>query len=119
MKRFLPLLLHLVLSASALAQDPFAPLDLLYPELAQPREEALAAIKKRDFRFITIDRFGKDAPGANKYPRLKRRYGTQFFKQRQRILTTPSQKFSYRIRLRTYAEKYNQTLLEYLLKENP
>jgi hypothetical protein len=117
MKRILPAVLLLALAAVAGAQDAAAPVDLLYPELAHPREDASIAIKKRDFRFITVDRFGKDAPAVNHYPRLKRRYGTRFIKQPLRIITTPSDDFSFRIRARAYAQVYNQFLLGYLLKE--
>jgi len=119
MKIFLPLFLLLALATGAGAQDFYAPVDLLYPELAHPEKDVRAAIEKRDFRFLTVDRFGKDAPGVNEYPRLKRRYGTRFIKQPFRIISTPSQEFSFRIRARVYAEKYNTFLRDYLLTVKP
>ncbi len=97
------------------AQDSFAGIDLLYPEFAHPRAEALAAIKRRDFRFIATDR-RQTAPGLERYPRLKEIYGIKLIKQRFRIFSTRSQNFSFNLRARAYAYEYNQTLLEYLLK---
>ncbi|MBA2434209.1 MAG: hypothetical protein H0V54_03820 [Chthoniobacterales bacterium] len=38
------------------AQDSFAGIDLLYSEFAHPREDALRAIKQRDYRFVATDR---------------------------------------------------------------
>jgi hypothetical protein len=116
MKTLLPALLLFLLAAGAGAQDSYPPVDFLHPELAHPEKDARGAIDRRDFRFLTVDRFGKDAPGVNEYPRLKRRYGTRFIKQPFRIITTPSQDFSFRIRARVYAEKYNRVLLDYLLR---
>ncbi len=96
-------------------QDSFAGIDLLYPEFAHPREDARAAIKQRDFRFIATDR-RRTAPGVERYPRLKEIYGVKLIKQRFRIFTTRSQNFSFGLRARAYASAYNQTLLEYLLR---
>ncbi len=103
------------LPAPARAQAAFGGVDLLYPELAHPEEDARAAIKKGDLRFVAIDRYGKDTPGVNRYPQFKRRYGTRFVKQPFRIIATPSQNFSFRIRARAYAETYNAILLRHLL----
>ena len=96
-------------------QDSFAGIDLLYPEFAHPRADALAAIKRRDFRFIAIDR-QKNTPGVERYSPLRKKYGIKFIRQRFRIFTTRSQNFSFNLRARAYAYDYNQTLLEYLLK---
>jgi hypothetical protein len=100
------------------AQNSFSGIDLLYPEFAHPREDASAAIEKRDFRFINIDRHGKDVPGLKRYPGLVEIYGTQFVKQRFRLFETPSRKFSFTLRARAYAEEYNQALLHHLLRQS-
>ena len=88
--------------------------DPLYPEFAHPREDAFAAIKKREYRFISIDRHGKDVPGLENYGRFAERYGTKFLRQRFLPPITASRKFSYLLRARAYAEEYNQTILHYL-----
>ena len=119
MNRLLPLLLVLSLFASARAQDSPAEFDLLYPEFAHPREDAFAAIEKRDYRFINVDRHGKDVPGLERYPRLVEIYGTRFVKQRFLLFATPSQKFSFILRARAYAGEYNRTLLHYLGQQIP
>ena len=122
MKRLLPLLLILGLGfvriPLASGQDSFRGVDLLYPEFAHPREDALAAIKRRDFRFIMIDHHGT-LPGVERYPQLRATYGTRFIKQRFRIFATYSQNFSFNLRARTYAHDYNQTLVRYLLEWRP
>jgi len=119
MNRFLALLIVLVLGSFFLArasgQDSFAGVDLLYPELAHPDDDARRAIKRNDFRFVAVDRYGKDTPGVELYPRLKQHYGTKLVRQRFRIIATPSQDFSFRIRARAYAEEYNGSLLRHLL----
>lgn len=115
---FLLLLSGCVLARPAGAHDSFPEVDLLYPEFAHPREDAIAAIEKRDFRFISIDRYGKDVPGLKRYPGLIEIYGTRFVKQRFRLFATPSQNFSFSLRARAYAEEYNQTLLQYLLRQS-
>lgn len=119
MHRFLPLLLFFLLLPGASAQDFAGGIDLLYPEFAHPREDALGAIEKRDYRFINVDRHGKDVPGLERYPRLVQIYGTQFVKQRFRLFATPSQKFSFSLRARAYAREYNETLLRSLLPQSP
>jgi hypothetical protein len=122
MKRLLPVLLILgigfVRIPLANGQDSFSGVDLLYPEFAHPREDALAAIKRRDFRFVMIDHSGS-VPGVERYPRLKAVYGTRFIKQRFRIFATRSQNFSFNLRARNYAHDYNQTLVHYLLERRP
>lgn len=119
MNRFLPacilLFIGMALASPLPGQDSFAGIDLLYPEFAHPREDALAAIKNRDFRFVATDRH-RTTPGLERYPRLKEIYGTKIIRQRLRIFTTRSQNFSFNLRARTYAHQYNQTLLSYLLK---
>jgi hypothetical protein len=119
MHRLVPLLVVVVFVRGAMAQDSVAGFDLLYPEFAHPREDASAAIEKHDYRFINIDRHGKDVPGLERYPRMVEKYGTQFVKQRLRLFATPSQKFSFALRARAYAEAYNETLLRYLLRQPP
>jgi len=99
-------------------QDSFSGVDLLYPEFAHPREDALAAVERRDFRFIMIDRQGT-VPGLERYPQLEAAYGTKFIKQRFRIFATRSQNFSFNLRARTYAHDYNQTLIRYLQERHP
>ena len=122
MNRFLPVCLLLfigwTLASPTNGQDSFAGIDLLYPEFAHPREDALAAVERRDFRFIMIDRQGT-VPGLERYPQLKATYGTRFIKQRFRIFATRSQNFSFNLRARTYAHEYNQTLVRYLLEWRP
>ena len=118
MHRLFPLLLFLVFVPGAPAQDSSGGVDLLYPEFAHPREDAFAAIEKRDYRFINVDRHGKDVPGLERYGRFVEIYGAQFVKQRFRLFATSSQKFSFILRARAYAEEYNQTLLHYL-QQNP
>ena len=103
------------LAGRAARQDSFAGVDLLYPEFAHPDKDAQEAIKRGDFRFVAIDRYGKDTPGVEPYPRLKQHYGTKLVRQRFRIIVTPSQDFSFRIRARAYAEEYNGSLLRHLL----
>ena len=122
MKRLLPVILifgaGFVSIPLASGQDSFSGVDLLYPEFAQPREDVLAAIKRRDFRFIMIDHSGT-VPGVERYPQLKAIYGTKFIRQRFRIFATRSQNFSFNLRARTYANDYNQTLVRYLLENRP
>ena len=117
MQRFLSLLLVLAFVRGGIAQDSVAGVDFLYPEFAHPREDALAAIERHDYRFVNIDRHGKEVPGVERYPRLIEQYGTQFVRQRFLIFATASQKFSFALRARAYAEEYNETLLRYLLAQ--
>ena len=121
MNRFLPACMLLFIGWTLVSptngQDSFAGVDLLYPEFAHPQEDAQAAIKRRDFRFITTDRH-KTVPGVERYPRLKAIHGTKFIKQRFRIFATRSQNFSFNLRARVYADAYNRTLLRYLLKRH-
>jgi len=91
--------------------------DALYPEFAHPREDAFVAIKKRDFRFIAIDRHGKDVPGLEHYGRFVELHGTKFLKQRFLPPLTASRKFSYLLRSRAYAQQYNETILHYLQQQ--
>jgi hypothetical protein len=102
--------------SSAHGQDALAGVDLLYPEFAHPQQDALAAIKRRDLRFIATDRY-QTTPGIERYPRLKEIYGTKLIRQRFRIFATRSENFSFNLRARAYADDYNHTLLRYLLKE--
>lgn len=118
MNRFLPLLLVFLFVPGAPAQDFAGGIDLLYPEFAHPREDAFAAIEKRDFRFINVDRHGKVVPGMDRYGRLVEIYGTRFVKQRFRIFATPSQNFSFILRARVYAREYNEAVLHYLLQKS-
>lgn len=122
MKRLLPLLLifgvGIVRAPLACGQEAFTGVDLLYPEFAHPGEDALAAIKRRDFRFIMIDRRGT-VPGVERFPQLKAIYGTKFIRQRFRIFASRSQNFSFSLRARTYAHDYNQALVRYLLEGRP
>jgi hypothetical protein len=110
--------LAVVRPVAAQASLPGSGFDLLYPGFAHPQRDALAAIKKRDLRFITVDRQRKIVPGVERYPRLKRTYGTKYVKQPFRIFATRSQNFSFDLRARTYADEYNRTLLRYLLKRH-
>jgi len=107
--------LGFLLLSRAAGQDSFAGVDLLYPQLAHPAKDAQEAIKRGDFRFVAIDRYGKDTPGVEDYPLLKQRYRTKLVRQPFRIIATPSQDFSFRIRARAYAEEYNGILLRHLL----
>ena len=120
MHRFLPLfLVFLLIPSSAPGQEAAAGgIDLLYPEFAHPREDAFAAIKKHDYRFVNVDRHGKEVPGMERSGRFVETYGTRFVKQRFRIFATPSQNFSFILRARAYAREYNETLLHYLLQKS-
>ena len=62
------------------AQESVAGIDLLYPQLAHPHEDAFAAMKKRDFRFIIVDRSANDVPGLEKHQNLRWIYGTKLVK---------------------------------------
>jgi len=119
MHRFLPLLLFFLLLPGASGQNFAGEIDLLYPEFAHPQADALRAIEKRDYRFIHVDRHGKDVPGLERYPRLVEAHGTQFVRQRLLLFATASEKFSFRLRARAYAREYNETLLRYLLGPSP
>ncbi|MEO8439873.1 MAG: hypothetical protein ABI540_06580 [Spartobacteria bacterium] len=120
MHRFLPAFILFCFGwmpiLAAQEMTPLAGIDLLYPEFAHPRADALAAIKRNDLRFIIIDR-KKTAPGIERYPRYRKKYGTKFIRQRFRIFATSSQNFSFNLRARAYAYDYNKTLLDYLLKQ--
>lgn len=111
-------LISLAPAPLARAQDSFSGVDLLYPEFAHPRADAFAAIEKRDYRFINVDRHGKIVPGLERYPRFVEIYGTQIVKQRFLLFASRSQKFSFILRARAYAGEYNQILLHYLLQQN-
>ncbi|HEY2710938.1 MAG TPA: hypothetical protein VGI60_00365 [Chthoniobacterales bacterium] len=101
----------------ALGQDTYAGIDLLYPQLAHPREDATVAIKRRDFRFVIVNRSDTDVPGLDKHQSLKWIYGTKFVRRPFRIFATKSQDFSFNIRARAYAEEYNRMLLHHLLPD--
>ena len=116
LRALLILALGLAASSVALSQEIFSGVDLLYPELAHPQSDAEHAITQRDFRFVAIDRFGKDAPGVERHPRLKQKYGTKLVRQPFRIFATKSQDFSFALRARAYATDYNGVLLHYLLR---
>ena len=111
------LLIFLIGFGSALpasAQDSLIAVDPLFPEFAHPREDAFAAIKRRDYRFINIDRHGKDVPGLEHYGHFVELQGTKFLKQRFLPPLSASRKFSYLLRSRAYAREYNETILHYL-----
>jgi hypothetical protein len=118
LRAILVLSIGLAFPSFATAQDSFSGVDLLYPELAHPQEDAKAALKQRDFRFIAIDRYGKDVPGLERFPRLKQIHGTKFVRQPFRIFATRSQNFSFALRARAYANEYNGIILRYL-RERP
>ncbi|MEO7165582.1 MAG: hypothetical protein ABI787_07405 [Spartobacteria bacterium] len=120
MTRFLSALcfcwIALVIAPLAMGQESFPGVDLLYPEFAHPDADARAAIKKRDFRFIALDRQKQDVPAMKRYPRLVEKHGTKFIQQPFRIFATTSQNFSFTLRARTYATDYNAVVLEHLLQ---
>jgi hypothetical protein len=116
-KLFLFFLLSLVWFAPLKAQDLVVESDNLFPELAHPKEDALAAIRRRDFRFLTINREMTIVPGVEDYPRTVRRYGTKFMKQPLHLFMSRSRTFSYNIRVRAYAAEYNRTLMRYLQQQ--
>ena len=111
-------LLCLAVPISLKAEEPFLGVDLLFPELAHPTDDLSAAIRRRDFRFITINREMTIVPGVENYPRTVKRYGKKFMKQPLHLFLSRSRTFSYNIRVRAYAAEYNTTLLQYLLKRN-
>jgi hypothetical protein len=98
------------------SQNSFSGVDLLYPELAHPARDAREAIKRDDLRFIAIDRYGKDVPGLERFPRLQQIHGTKFVRQPFRIFATRSQNFSFALRARAYAREYNSVILHHLFK---
>jgi|1186.fasta_scaffold258596_1 hypothetical protein len=100
--------------ATAQDADPRIEVDPLFPEFAHPRQDAFRAIETRDYRFINIDRHGKDVPGLEHYGRFIELYGTKFLKQRFLPPLSASRKFSYLLRSRAYAREYNETILHYL-----
>lgn len=121
------LVLGLVVSPHVIAQDfvgsegqeSFAGIDLLFPEFAHPKDDVAESIKKRDFRFITLDLAHDDVPGIEDRPRLKKTYGVKIIRQHLRLFQNRSQKFSFKLRARAYAHDYNQTLLHHLLTQRP
>jgi hypothetical protein len=119
MNRLFPLLIVGALGFFSLlraaGQDSFAGIDLLYPELAHPDKDAQEAIERRDFRFVAIDPYGKDVPGMEHHLVMERRYGTKLVWHPFRIVASPSQNFSFKIRARAYATEYNRILLRHLL----
>jgi len=98
-------------------QDSFSGVDLLYPELAHPEKDAEEAISRGDLRFMAVDRYRRDTPGANQYGRLKGVHGAKFVKHPFRLFPSSSQMFSFNIRARAYAEAYNHVLLRRMLQE--
>jgi hypothetical protein len=119
MERLLPTLLIFAFGFSSVlpasGQEALTGIDLLYPEFAHPQRDAAAAIKHRDFRFITMDRMGDVVPGVERYPHLKAIYGMRLLQQRLHLFASASEKFSFDLRARAYAEQYNRTLVDYLL----
>jgi hypothetical protein len=111
---FLIFALGLRAASSVIAQDTYAGVDLLYPQLAHPRADAQAAIKNRDYRFLIIDHSAKEVPGLDKHQKLRWIYGTKLVR-RPFVFANHSQIFSFNIRARAYAEEYNRTLLQYFL----
>lgn len=91
----------------------------MYPEFAHPEEDATAAIHRRDFRFIAVDRARRIVPATERSRRLRRAYGTKYIRQRFRLFPSASQNFSYNLRARAYAEQYNRALATYLLAHHP
>jgi hypothetical protein len=78
----------------ATAQEAIGELDLLYPQFAHPRADAAAAIKRRDFRFITIN------PERTIVERSLEICRTKYIQQPFRIFATKSQTFSFNPRAR-------------------
>jgi hypothetical protein len=107
--------LSLIWLAPLQAEEPVFGVDLLFPELAHPKEDALAAIRRHDFRFITINRAMTIVPGVEDHPQTIRHHGTKFMKQPLHLFASRSRTFSYNIRVHAYAADYNKTLLQYLL----
>lgn len=108
--------LNLAWLAPLQAEEPVVGADLLFPELAHPQEDARAAIRRHDLRFITINRAMTIVPGVEDYPQTVRHRGTKFMKQPLHLFASRSRTFSYNIRVRAYATDYNKTLLQYLLQ---
>jgi hypothetical protein len=99
------------------AEEQIIGVDLLFPELAHPVEDAQRAIRGHDYRFIAINRAMTTVPGVEDHPRTVHHYGTKFMKQPLHLFASRSRTFSYNIRVRAYAADYNKTLLEFLLRK--
>lgn len=91
--------------------------DLMYPEFAHPEQDVAAAIRRRDFRFIAVNRARTIVPGMEHDRGLRKIYGTTVIRQRLRLFPSASQNFSYDLRARAYAEQYNRALEEHLLAQ--
>lgn len=115
----LTLVLGLALTQPAGGQDLISGVDLRYPEFAHPEKDAATAIGRRDFRFIAVDRARRIVPGAERYRRLQKAYGTKVVPQHLRLFPSASQNFSFSLRARAYAEQYNLTLATYLRAHHP
>jgi hypothetical protein len=89
-------------------------IDLIHPELASPEQDVASAIKRRDFRFLAIDREQRNIPGMEQHRRLVMRVGVKFVKQPLWLFPKPSQQFSFNLRAIAYAKSYNLTLAQYL-----
>jgi hypothetical protein len=89
-------------------------IDLQRHGLANPEQDCAAAIKRHDLRFIGLDREGRDTPGTERYRRIVRRQGVKFVKQPFWLFPTASDRFSFNLRARDYALRYNTMLLTYL-----
>lgn len=116
--RFFPILLLALASFLPLkAEEPVIGVDLLFPELAHPIEDAQRSIRAHDYRFIAINRAMTSVPGMEGHPQTLRHYGTKFMKQPLHLFQSRSRTFSYNIRVRAYATDYNKTVLTYLLRK--
>lgn len=96
-------------------QEYLPAVDLLYPQFAHPQRDVAAAIKHRDFRFLTMDRVGQLVPGVEGYAHLKAFYGLKLLKAHLHLFASASEHFSFDLRARAYAQEYNRALLDYLL----
>jgi hypothetical protein len=89
-------------------------IDLVHRQLANPESDCAEAIKRGDIRFIALDRDGLNVPGAERYRGVVRANGVKFVKQPFWLFPRASDQFSFNLRARDYATRYNTALLRYL-----
>ncbi len=93
-------------------EDPIQ-IDLMYPWLARPVGDAKAAIAKSDFRFVVVARDAKWIPGYERQRLAAKSVQTKRIRHPSGPATTSAQ-FSFELRAKIYATRYNRTLFDYV-----